>query len=65
MIPSDRFNFDFYHYEVAEEKIPTGFLWLAEKTVYVIRRIPKHASKDEKCCSLLISMPIIMRLPLK
>ena len=53
MIPSNRFNFDFYHYEVVEEKIPTGFLWLAEKTVYSIRRIPKRAPKDEKCCKLL------------
>jgi hypothetical protein len=53
MIPSNKFNFNTYHYEVVEEKIPTGFLWLAEKTVYAIRRIPKRAPKDEKCCSLL------------
>ena len=53
MIPSKTFNFDAYHYEVAAERIPTGFLWLAEKTSYVIRRIPKRAPKDEKCCSPL------------
>lgn len=47
MIPSNTFYFNTYHYEVVEEKIPTGFLWLAEKTVYAIRRIPKRAPKDE------------------
>jgi hypothetical protein len=56
MIPSNTFQFDLYHYEVVEEKIPTGFLWLAEKTVYAIRRIPKRALKDEKCCTLLYVM---------
>jgi hypothetical protein len=55
MIPSNTFHFDTYHYEVVEEKIPTGFLWLAEKTVYAIRRIPKRTLKDEKCCKLYIS----------
>ena len=53
MIPSKTFHFDTYHYEVVEEKTPTGFLWLAEKTVFAIRRIPKHAPKDEKCFTLL------------
>jgi hypothetical protein len=56
MIPSKTFNFDAYHYEVVEERIPTGFLWLAEKTVYAIRIIPKRASKDEKCCKLLYAL---------
>jgi hypothetical protein len=53
MIPSNTFYFNTYHYEVVEEKISVGFLWLAEKTVYAIRRIPKRAPKDEKCCALL------------
>ena len=56
MIPSNTFQFDLYHYEVVEEKIPTGFLWLAEKTVYAIRRIPKRAPKDEKCFKLLYAL---------
>lgn len=55
MIPSNTFQFDLYHYEVVEEKIPAGFLWLDEKTVYAIRRIPKLAYKDEKCGNLHIS----------
>jgi hypothetical protein len=53
MIPSKTFNFGAYHYEVVSEKIPTGFLWLAEKNAYAIRRIPKRATKDEKCANLL------------
>jgi len=55
MIPSNTFQFDLYHYEVVEEKIPAGFLWLDEKTVYAIRRIPKLAYKDENCGNLHIS----------
>lgn len=58
MIPSNTFHFDNYHYEVVEEKIPVGFLWLAEKTVYAIRRIPKRAPKDEKCCKLLYVLKV-------